>query len=82
MNATSEARDILHLSAIRTWQTLASSQSAPDIDPLALQQAIYEAFATSSGISSVEGLREDWFVLARQCGIACIRNFFILTGVS
>jgi hypothetical protein len=82
VNAASEARDILHLSAIWTWQVIASGQSAPGIDPLALQQAICEALATSNGISSVEGLCEDWFVLTSQRGIACIRGFFILIGVS
>ena len=64
-----EARDLLHLSAIRAWQALASGRPAPDLDPAALQQAIYEAFETSDGISPVEQLCEDWLELARQRGL-------------
>jgi hypothetical protein len=48
---------------------LPTSSFAPDIDPLALQQAVYEAFAVGNGISPVEQLREDRDGLARQCGI-------------
>lgn len=44
-----EPRDFLHRSAIRTWQALAGGQPTPDLDPAALEQAIYEAFVTSDG---------------------------------
>lgn len=36
-----EPRDLLHLSAILTWQALASGQPARDLDP-DLEQVIYE----------------------------------------
>jgi hypothetical protein len=61
--------DILHLSAIRTWQALASGQPAPDLDP-DLEQVIYEAFVTSDGHYQVDQLCDRWLDLARQRGIA------------
>jgi hypothetical protein len=64
-----ETRDLLHLSAIRTWQALASGQPAPDLDP-DLEQAICEAFVTSDGRYQVDELCERWLDLARQCDIA------------
>lgn len=64
-----EARDLLHLAAIEAWQALANGEPTPDIDPLALQQAVYEAFTAGNSISPVEQLREDWSGLARRCGI-------------
>jgi hypothetical protein len=48
-----EPRDLLHLAPIEAWQAIASDQPAPHIDSLALQQTIYEAFATGNGISPV-----------------------------
>jgi hypothetical protein len=65
-----ELRDFLHLSAIRTWQALAGSRPAPDLDPADLEQAIDEAFVTSDGRSQVDQLCEGWLDLARQCGLA------------
>lgn len=69
LNTANEARDFLHLSAIQAWQAIASGQPAPAIDPLALQQEICDAFTAGNGISPVEQLVEDWYDLARQCGI-------------
>jgi hypothetical protein len=66
---SSEARDFLHLSAIRAWQAITSGNPAPAIDPLALQQEICEAFTAGNGISPVEQLVEDWYDLARRYGI-------------
>jgi hypothetical protein len=63
-----EPRDLLHLSAIQAWRALAGGQPAPDLDT-DLEQAIYEAFATSDG-HQVDQLCEDWLDLARQTGIA------------
>lgn len=63
-----QARDLLHLSAIQAWQALANGQPAPDLDP-DLEQAIYEAFATGEG-HQVDQLCESWMELAHQCGIA------------
>ena len=63
-----EPRDLLHLSAIRTWQALAGDLPVPDLDP-DLEQAIYEAFVTSDG-HQVDQFCEDWLEQARQCGIA------------
>jgi hypothetical protein len=63
-----EPRDLLHLSVIQAWQALTRDQPAPGLDP-DLEQAIYEAFATSDG-HSVDQLCEDWLEQARQCGIA------------
>jgi len=62
--------DFLHLSAIRTWQALASRRPAPDLDRADLQQVIYEVFVTSDGRYQVDQLCEGWLTLARQCGIA------------
>ena len=62
-------RDVLHLSAIRTWQALAGGQPAPDLDP-DLEQVIYEAFVTGDGHAQVDRLCEGWLETARQCGIA------------
>jgi hypothetical protein len=64
-----EPRDLLHLAAIEAWQALASGEPAPDIDPLSLQQAIYEVFSAGNCISPVEQLCEDWYGLARSYGI-------------
>jgi hypothetical protein len=65
-DASAEARDLLHLSAIQAWQAIASGQAAPYLDPAALQQAIYEAFTTSDGISHVDRLCDDWLEQAPQ----------------
>jgi len=62
--------DFLHLSAIETWQALASNQPAPDLDQADLQQVMYEVFVTSDGRYQVDQLCEGWLALARQCGIA------------
>jgi hypothetical protein len=64
-----EARDILHLAAIEAWQALASGEPAPGLDPVALFQVMHDTFAVGNGISPVEQLIEDWYELARQCGI-------------
>src|SRR5215470_3170547 len=63
-----EARDILHLSAILAWQALASGKPAPDLDP-DLEHDIYEAFVTSDGHAQVDLLCDGWLDLARQSGI-------------
>jgi hypothetical protein len=65
-----EPLDFLHLSAIRTWQALASRRPAPDLDRADLQQVIYEVFVTSDGRYQVDQLCEGWLAAARQCGIA------------
>jgi putative transposase len=59
LDAAAEARGILHHSALRARQALASGYPVPDVGPLALRQAIYEAFAVGSAISPVEQLIED-----------------------
>jgi hypothetical protein len=63
-------RDLLHLSAIQTWQALAGGRPAPDLDPADLEQAIYEAFVTSDSWHPVDQLCERWLDLGRQCGLA------------
>jgi hypothetical protein len=63
-------RDLLHLSAIRTWQALAGGRPAPDIDLADLEQAIYEGFVTSDSWHPVDQLCERWLDLASQCGLA------------
>ena len=63
-------RDLLHLSAIRTWQALADGRPAPDIDLADLEQAIYEGFVTSDSWHPVDQLCERWLDLASQCGLA------------
>lgn len=70
LNAAKEARDILHLRAIEAWQAIASSRPAPDLDldPYVFQ-IMHEAFTIGSGVSPVEQLIDDWYDLARQCGI-------------
>jgi hypothetical protein len=55
---------------IRTWQALADGRPAPDLDPADLEQATYEAFATSDGWHPVDQLCESWLDLARHCGLA------------
>ena len=64
-----EPRDLLHLAAIEAWQSLASGRPAPVLDPVILYQVMYDVFTTGNGISPVEQLIEDWYELARQCGI-------------
>jgi hypothetical protein len=64
-----EARGILHFAAIEAWQALASGEPAPGLDPVALFQVMHDTFAAGNGISPVEQLIEDWYELARQCGI-------------
>jgi hypothetical protein len=64
-----EPRDLLHLAAIQAWQALASGQPAPDLDRTALDQTIYDVFATSDGRNHVDLLCDDWLKTARQCGI-------------
>jgi hypothetical protein len=63
-------RDLLHLSAIRTWQALAGGWPAPDLDLADLEQAIYEGFVTSDSWHPVDQLCERWLDLASQCGLA------------
>jgi hypothetical protein len=53
-------RDLLHLSAIRTWQALAGGRPAPDLDLADLEQAIYEGFVTS----------DSWHPVDQRCGLA------------
>jgi hypothetical protein len=62
-------RDLLHLAAIEAWQALASGRPAPVLDPVILYQVMYDTFTTGNGASPVEQLIEDWYDLARQCGI-------------
>jgi hypothetical protein len=63
------ARDDLHLAAIRAWQALARQQPASAMDPAELFQELHDLFASGSSITPVEQLVEDWYELARQCGI-------------
>ena len=63
------ARDDLHLAAIRAWQALARQQPAPAVDPAELFQELHDLFAPGAGVTPVEQLIEDWYELARQCGI-------------
>jgi hypothetical protein len=63
------ARDALHQAAVEAWQAVARRQPAPDLDPDELFQALHLLFAPGSAISPVEQLIEDWYELARQCGI-------------
>jgi hypothetical protein len=61
-----DPRDCLHLLAIQAWCALASGQSAPDLDPGALDQEISEAFG---GDSPLDRLCDDWLNAARERGI-------------
>ena len=63
------ARDALHQAAVEARQAVARRQPAPDLDPDELFQALHLLFAPGSAISPVEQLIEDWYELARQCGI-------------
>jgi hypothetical protein len=63
-------RDLLHLSAIRTWPALAGGRLAPDLDLADLEQAIYEGFVTSDSWHPVDQLCERWLDLASHCGLA------------
>lgn len=63
------ARDDLHLAAIEAWQALARRRPAPAMDPAELFQELHDLFASASSITPVEQLIEDWYELARQCGI-------------
>jgi len=63
------ARDDLHQAAIEAWQAIARRQPAPDLDPTELFQALHFVFAPGNAVSPVEQLIEDWYELARQCGI-------------
>jgi hypothetical protein len=63
------ARDDLHLAAIRAWQALARQQPAPAMDPAELFQELHDLFAHGASVTPVEQLVEDWYELARQCGI-------------
>jgi hypothetical protein len=64
-----EPRDLLRLAAVEAWQSLASGRPAPVPDPVLLYQVMDDVFTTGNGISPVEQLIEDWYELARQCGI-------------
>jgi hypothetical protein len=64
--AEKEARDFLHLRAVRAWRALASGQPAPALDPATLEQGIYDAFG---GDSPVHELCDDYLNAARQRGI-------------
>lgn len=64
------ARDFLHLAAIEAWQAIAHGRPAPDMDPVELFQELHEVFAPGTRITPVEQLIEDWYELARACGIA------------
>jgi hypothetical protein len=63
------ARDDLHLAAVEAWQAIARRQPAPDMDPAELFQELHDLFATGTSITPVEQLIEDWYELARKCGI-------------
>jgi hypothetical protein len=63
------ARDFLHLCAIEAWQAIAHGRPAPDMDPAELFQDLHEVFAPGAKITPVEQLIEDWYELARECGI-------------
>jgi hypothetical protein len=63
------ARDYLHLAAIEAWQAIAAGQPAPGVDPADLFQCLYDLFAPGTGITPVGQLIEDWYELARKCGI-------------
>jgi hypothetical protein len=63
------ARDFLHLAAIRAWQAIANGQPAPQLDLLDLRLEIYEAFETSGGHNPVDQIYDTWLELARQHGI-------------
>jgi hypothetical protein len=63
------AREDLRQAAVEARQAIARRQPAPDLDPSELFQALHLLFAPGSAISPVEQLIEDWYELARQCGI-------------
>jgi hypothetical protein len=58
-----EARDFLHLCAIRAWHALASGKPAPDLPPVILETEIDAAFG---GDSPVSELCEQWLQEARE----------------
>lgn len=62
-------RDYLHLAAIEAWQAIARGKPAPDIDPVELFQYLHDMFAPGTPVTPVEQLIEDWYELARECGI-------------
>jgi hypothetical protein len=62
-------RDWLHLAAIEAWQAIAHGQPAPGMDPAELFQDLHDVFAAGTTITPVEQLIEDWYELARECGI-------------
>ena len=62
-------RDFLHILAIDAWQALSRHQPAPDMDPSFLFQEMIDVFGADQGTSPVERLIDDWYDLARQCGI-------------
>ena len=64
------SRGFLRLSAIRTWQPFSDGQPTPDLDPAALERAIYEVFVTSQGCNQVDRLYRGCLQLARQANIA------------
>lgn len=61
-----DARDFLHLCAIRAWHALAAGMPAPDLDPVVLETEIDAAFG---GDSPVSELCERWLQTAREHGI-------------
>jgi hypothetical protein len=63
------ARDVLHLAAIEAWQAIAHGQPAPGMDPAELFQDLHDVFGPGTSITPVEQLIEDWYELARRCGI-------------
>jgi hypothetical protein len=63
------ARGYLHLAAIEAWQAIAHGRPAPDMDSTELFQELHDLFAPGTRITPVEQLIEDWYELARQCGI-------------
>src|SRR5579859_7767492 len=63
------SRDDLYLAAIEAWQALARRQPTPAMDPAELFQELHDLFASGASITPVEQLIEDWYELARQCGI-------------
>ena len=63
------ARDDLHQAAIEAWQASARQEPVPAMDPVELFQELHDLFAPGAGVTPVEQLIEDWYELARQCGI-------------
>lgn len=50
-------------------QAITHRRPAPDMDPSILFQEMLDVFGTGKGVSPVEQLIDDWYELARKCGI-------------